>query len=75
MYDLINGGLSSRHWRVSGRKEEGAQTHENDRSPEELSYNGDLLALSPFVMSWKQLKQSWFEQSLWISSVHYGGFQ
>lgn len=38
-----------------------ARTPENDRSPEELSYNGDLLAWNPIVMSSIQLKQSWFE--------------
>lgn len=64
IYDLINGSpypLSSSHSKVTGSNEEGARTPENDRSPVELSHNGNLLAWSPIVMSSKQLQQSWLE--------------
>lgn len=47
--------------RLRASNEEGARTTENDRSPDELSYNGFLLAWSPIEMSSKQLKQSWFQ--------------
>lgn len=71
-YQISIGTQPSQRWGYSRMGGGGVSTGGNDRRQEKLTYGGDLWAQSFMVMSWKQLRQSWFELTVtspWSVSV------